>query len=74
MGKNIHITPRPDGQWNVIVEGNTRATAITNTQAQAIEIGRLKAIENEAELLIHGLNSQIREKNSYGNDPNPPKG
>jgi hypothetical protein len=26
-----------------------------------------------SELLIHGQNGQIRERNSYGNDPHPPK-
>jgi hypothetical protein len=24
--------------------------------------------------LIHGENGRIRERNSYGNDPHPPKG
>ena len=39
MGKNQHVTPR-DGKWQVIGEGNTRATAITNTQNAAIKIER----------------------------------
>lgn len=27
-----------------------------------------------SEVLIHGENGRIRERNSYGNDPHPPKG
>lgn len=73
MGKNQHVLPHPDG-WQVKGEGNERATVVTSTQAQAIEVGRELAMNNKSELLIHGQNGQIRQKNSYGNDPYPPKG
>jgi hypothetical protein len=32
------------------------------------------ARNSRVEHLIHGTDGQIRERNSYGNDPNPPKG
>nr|WP_084389162.1 DUF2188 domain-containing protein [Fusibacter sp. 3D3] len=32
------------------------------------------AKNQQSELVIHRPNGQIREKNSYGNDPYPPKG
>ena len=32
MGKNQHVTKRPDGKWQVIGEGNSRATSIADTQ------------------------------------------
>ncbi|MCA1979310.1 MAG: DUF2188 domain-containing protein [Thiobacillus sp.] len=32
------------------------------------------AINHPSEVLIHGENGRIRERNSYGNDPHPPKG
>ena len=32
------------------------------------------AINQRSEVLIHGENGRIRERNSYGNDPHPPKG
>lgn len=73
MGKNQHVLPHPDG-WQVKGEGNERATIVTPTQAKAIEVGRELAMNNKSELLIHGQNGQIRQKNSYGNDPYPPKG
>lgn len=71
---NKHITQRSDGSWQVKGEGNSRASFITNTQAQAIQIGRELAKRDKSELIIHGRNGRIREKNSYGNDPFPPKG
>lgn len=72
--QNEHVTKRDDGKWQVIGEGNKRASAVTDTQAQAIVIAKDLAIKNKSELLIHGENGRIREKNSYGNDPFPQKG
>lgn len=69
MKQNQHITPHPDGGWQVKKGGAQRATKITSTQREAIEIAREIAIIQECETVIHGRNGQIREKNSYGNDP-----
>ncbi len=74
MGKNQHVTPHPDGGWQVKGAGNTRATVRTETQADAINIAREIARNQESELVIHRPNGQIRDKDSYGNDPFPPKG
>jgi hypothetical protein len=35
--------------------------------------GRREAKRDQTEHVIHGRNGRIQEKNSYGNDPNPPK-
>ncbi len=74
MAKNQHVTPHPQGGWQVKGAGNSRATVRTDTQSKAIKIARDIAINNGSELVIHGTNGQIREKNSYGNDQFPPKG
>lgn len=74
MGKNQHVMPHPDGGWQVKGEHNSRATARTTTQSNAINIAREIARKQEAELVIHRPNGQIRDKDSYGNDPYPPKG
>ena len=74
MGKDQHVTPHPDGGWQVIGSGNIRATVRTNTQAEAIGIARTIAKNQHAVLLIHGRNGQIRARDSHGNDPYPPKG
>ena len=72
-GKNQHVVPH-DGAWAVRGEGNSRATSVHDTQQQAIQAGREIAQNQGSELLIHGQNGQIRARDSYGNDPYPPKG
>lgn len=74
MGKSQHVTRHPKGGWQVKGAGNSKATARTTTQAEAIYIAKNIAVHNKSELVIHGTNGKIREKNSYGNDPYPPKG
>lgn len=74
MTKNQHVTPHPNGGWQVKGEGNSRATARTSTQAEAISIARSKAKKEGAELVIHRPNGQIRAKDSHGRDPFPPRG
>lgn len=72
--KNIHIIPGSDGKWNVKKEGNKRATSIHDTQKKAIDAGRDIARKNRSENVIHGRDRKIRDKDSYGNNPYPPKG
>lgn len=71
-GKSQHIVRRPNG-WAVVGAGNQRATRVVPTQAQAIETGREIAKNQQAELVVHGWHGRIRSKDSFGNDPNPPK-
>ena len=73
MAKNQHVVPHSEG-WGVKGEGNSKVTRVFETQRDAIAYGRQQAINQSSELLIHGQNGQIRERNSYGNDPHPPKG
>ncbi len=73
MGKNQHVTPIGD-KWQVKGAGNSKATAITNTQKEAQQIAREIAKNQKSEVVIHRPNGQIRDKDSYGNDPFPPKG
>lgn len=74
MGKNQHVTHRSDGNWQVKGAGNSKATVITSTQKESIKIATNIARNQKSELVVHGLDGKIREKNSYGNDPYPPKG
>lgn len=74
MGMNQHVTRRPDGNWQVKGEGNKRATVVTSTQKEAIAIATDIARNQQSELVIHGKDGKIREKNSYGHDPYPPQG
>lgn len=70
--KNQHVVPRGDN-WAVKGAGNEKATKVVGTQKEAIEIAREIAINQHSEVVIHGVNGRIRDKDSYGNDPNPPK-
>ena len=73
MGKNQHVVPH-NGSWAVRGAGNSRVTRVAETQSSAIQIARTIAINQGSEMLIHRPNGQIRDRNSYGNDPFPPKG
>ena len=54
-----------------IASGDTSHHA---TQAQAIQAAREIAQNQGTELLIHGRNGQIRERDSHGHDSCPPRG
>ena len=72
-GKNQHVVPHPDG-WAVRGAGNERVSSIHETQADAAAQARTAAERQGTEVLIHGRNGRIRERDSYGNDPFPPRG
>jgi hypothetical protein len=72
MKKNQHVVPH-EGQWGIKGEGNQKMTKIVDTQEEAIVIAREIAKNQQAELIIHRPNCQIRDKDSYGNDPFPPR-
>ena len=74
MAKNQHVTPHPKGGWQVKGAGNSRATVRTTTQSDAIAEARSIARNQKSEMVIHRPNGQIRAKDSYGNDPYPPRG
>ncbi len=71
-GKNQHVTPKGDN-WQVKGAGNVKATKLTDTQKQAINVAIEIAKHQKSDVVIHGMSGKIRDKDSYGNDPNPPK-
>lgn len=71
--KNQHVVPHPSG-WAVKGAGNRRASSVYGTQREAIAAARDAATRQGSEMLIHGENGRIRERNTYGDDPYPPKG
>jgi hypothetical protein len=73
MSKNVHIVPHDSG-WAVRIEGNDRASSVHSTQRGATQAGRDRARRDGVEILIHGEDGRIRARDSYGNDPFPPKG
>lgn len=73
MNKNQHVVPQGE-RWAVRGAGNEKSTSMHDTQADAIDRARDIARNQQSELLIHGRDGQIRARDSYGNDPFPPKG
>lgn len=74
MGKkNQHVVPHGN-EWAVKGAGNSKYTLITDTQSEAISAARDIARNQGSELFIHNRHGEIRERNTYGSDPYPPKG
>lgn len=71
--KSQHVIRDPGGGWAVKKGGSSKATKVHKTQEAAIKHGREIARSQKAEFYVHGRDGRIREKSSYGPDPNPPK-
>lgn len=67
-----HVVPREDG-WAVRGSGNSRDTSHHRTQGQAIDAATDIARTQRGEVVIHGRDGRIRDSDSYGSDPFPPR-
>uniref|UniRef100_UPI0037420A74 DUF2188 domain-containing protein n=1 Tax=Sunxiuqinia indica TaxID=2692584 RepID=UPI0037420A74 len=72
MKKNQHVVPQGK-DWAVKGAGNEKATRLVSTQKEAIGIAREIAKNQQSEVVIHRKDGRIRDKDSYGNDPCPPR-
>ena len=71
-GGGVHTAPKPEGSgW--INEVNGRILSRHRTKEVAVAAGREIAIRLKVEQTIHRTDGVIGEKNSYGNDPFPPR-
>ena len=70
--KDRHVVPHKDG-WAVKRPGASRASSVHDTQRDAIDQARDTAQDTKGEVVIHGRDGKIRDKDSYGPDPHPPK-
>jgi Uncharacterized protein conserved in bacteria (DUF2188) len=71
--RNQHVVPHSAG-WAVKGAGAQKPSSVHQTQGSAIGAAREIAKNQATELFVHGRNGQIRERDSFGNDPFPPKG
>ena len=71
--RNQHVVPH-DGGWAIRGAGSRRASSIHATQSEAIQAARQIARNQGTELFIHGRDGRIRERDSHGQDPFPPRG
>jgi len=70
--KSNHVVPASSG-WAVKKSGAERASKTFDTKEKAVAYGRTLSKSEKTELYIHKSNGMIQNKNSYGNDHNPPK-
>ncbi len=71
--KGQHVVPSAAG-WTVRKTGASRASSTHATQHEAVAAATRIARNQRTEVYIHGRDGRIRERNSYGQDPHPPKG
>ncbi len=69
--KQIHISKNKNGGWKTTKNG--KVLSIYKTQKNAIDKAKSIAKKDRGEVVTHGRDGKIRSKDSYGNDPNPPK-
>ena len=62
-----------DGGFTVKQEGNSTPLVPTTTQQRATEVARNIARQNQSELFIQGRDGKIRDRDSFGQDPFPPR-
>lgn len=74
--RNIHINwDRDREQWKNQRAGSSRASGYFDTADDAWAAGRQTAMRDGVELIKHRKdNNQIHKRNTYGDDPYPPKG
>ena len=74
MSKPAVETYYENGTWRSRHEGVSRPFATGGTKAEQVAKGRETARKEKVEHIIKNRDGTISERNSYGNDPNPPKG
>jgi len=60
---------RPDGKWEAKAAGATRASGVAGTQNEAWNRSKDLARKSGGEAFLCNRQGQIRERNTYGNDP-----
>lgn len=68
----IHVVPSKDG-WKVKSSRSSCASKVLSTQKEAIVYALKIAKKDRPELFIHGKDSCIRKRDSYGKDSFPPR-
>ena len=72
--KSHHVVPNGKDGWKVIKDGASRASGVYDTKNEALDAARAISQNQKTELIIHGKDGKIQNKDSHGNDPYPPKG
>lgn len=65
MVKDLHVKKHSVRDWQVIGEGNIRATGIADTQAEAERKAKVIARKRHCRVFVHKPNGEIRAVYSY---------
>ena len=72
MGKNQHVVPyQKDGLCEE--KKMKKSLLLTTHKHKLIQRAKEIAVNQHSEVVIHRSDGTIRDKDSYGNDPCPPK-
>lgn len=71
--KSYHVIPKSNGEWSVKRTGAERATGNYASKKTAVTNAKKLVLKSGGELIIHEKDGRIKERDSYGNDPKPPK-
>lgn len=71
--KDVHVSKTDDG-WKVKSSNAKRAAGVFDTKKAALDRAKEIATNKESDVVTHGSNGKIVSKDSYGNDPCPPRG
>ena len=75
MTRKIYDVVKEGDSWAVKGRDNERASAVTNTKAEAVQkAAELGRNNGHAQVVIRKENGQIQSERTYGDDPHPPKG
>ncbi len=70
--RDIHVVPH-NGEWATRREGSQRVSEIFDTQRDAYDAARRTAQRERVEVVTHRPDGRIRDADSFGKDPHPPR-
>jgi hypothetical protein len=71
---HVAVEPRRDGRWAVQTDGTQRADSLHGRKSDAERRGKELAKSKQTELVVKNEKGRIERKDSFGNDPFPPRG
>lgn len=74
MANNLDVVQNENGGWDVKLENHPEPKSHHKTQAEAMDAAKVLATELKSEVITHGVDGKIRQKDSFGNDPEGIKG
>lgn len=71
--KTNHVVPSKGSGWAVKKSGASKVSRKFETKEKAVKYAKEISKKEKTELYIHKKDGMIQNKNSYGNDPMPPR-